>query len=174
MFSWVDIALLHNFNKKQGKFIAHTSIDFPFSLSVPSKIYLVPPKLDIPRTLTLTQYEWQQDAARPTLLLSFEELLDAEVTQSLLGMHCLVSHEDCSITENREYEYLKQYVIVDVSKNFKGKIDHIEYNPAHPLVVVHTDSLKEILIPLVDAYIQNKDENKNILYMNLPKGLIEG
>ena len=173
MYCWEDVAILHSFNKKEGEFVAYSAIDFPFSFSLPCEVCLVPPQLDLPRSLTLSHYEWQENTSRPTLKLQFEESIEPETARALLGLHCLVSSEEFIVTPESDIDYLIDYTIIDEPDRIVGKIDAIKDNPAHPLLVAHAGTEKEILIPFVEDFISSIDEDNKNIYMSLPQGLIE-
>ena len=72
------------------------------------------------------------------------------------------------------------FVVSDESLGEIGSVVRIEENPAHPLLVVARsdsssgeDVSSEALIPLVDAFIVDIDEQKRTISVSLPDGLLD-
>lgn len=53
-----------------------------------------------------------------------------------------------------------------------GEIYDIVENPAHPLFEIKYNG-KSILIPAVEAFIQETDSSQKIIYLSLPEGILD-
>jgi len=71
------------------------------------------------------------------------------------------------------YDYLLGLEVIDTQKGSLGKLkDVIENDNSHAtLLVTYHD--QEVLIPFVDEFIQEINEEENFISVNLPDGLIE-
>lgn len=109
------------------------------------------------------------------LLLKIEEIDNPE-SASILSMKdiYLSTHK---IQNNPEQKQEKKpssligYTIYD-GESMLGIIHHLEKMPKQTLAYIIVDQ-KDIAIPMVDQLIENIDNTKKILYMNLPEGLLD-
>ena len=102
----------------------------------------------------------------------------------LEGHYCLVRNEDLpeGFDESDELQ-LEGYSVLDTSFGKLGRVVRIEENPAHPLMVVdrganegssdEDDGSSELLIPVVDAFIDEINEEERIIYTSIPDGLLD-
>ncbi len=65
---------------------------------------------------------------------------------------------------------LDGFQLFDQNKHFIGYIEGIETYPGHEMLVVNRENC-EILIPLIEEWITNLDEDLRTLQMTLPEGL---
>lgn len=80
-----------------------------------------------------------------------------------------------AITEETEeywWDFLLGYELIMQENQSLGKIDDIIYLPEHELAQVIYQG-KEVLLPLHEDFIAKVDEEKNIIYMDLPNGLLD-
>lgn len=65
-------------------------------------------------------------------------------------------------------EDLVNYKVIDNNNSYN--IKEILYSKAHPIIVLDNNKM----IPYVDEFIIKIDNNNKIVYMNLPKDMLEG
>ena len=90
------------------------------------------------------------------------------------------------------------FAVCDEAQGFLGRVVRIEENPAHPLLVVMREedassiqgqtfedqtnlqdsdnnnaACTEVLIPLIDAFVVDIDENACVIKVSLPDGLLD-
>ncbi|MCP4438261.1 MAG: 16S rRNA processing protein RimM [Aureispira sp.] len=113
-----------------------------------------------------------------TLILKLEEIEDRQAGALLTGKDVYARSEDISISEEEinaddsTYGYLTGYSIVDAELGNLGKIEAIEEYPQQELALLVYKN-QEFLIPLNDAFITGEDEKQQLIYMELPEGLLE-
>ena len=66
---------------------------------------------------------------------------------------------------------LDGFLLYDQHKTLIGNITAIEEYPGHPMLVVNCEN-REILIPLIEDWITNLNEDSRTLHMSLPEGLL--
>lgn len=77
------------------------------------------------------------------------------------------------LTGNKFYYHeVIGYMLSDVNYGEIGEIIGINDSTAQPLFVVKYKD-KEILIPMIDEFIQKVDRNNHLILVDTPKGLIE-
>ncbi|MDO5043373.1 MAG: 16S rRNA processing protein RimM [Slackia sp.] len=108
--------------------------------------------------------------------VEFDKVRDRDTAELLTGSHCLVSYAD--LPENFDEilhtnaEYLDGFLVVDSVLGEIGHIIDVRAMPTQDLLIVEGAS-GEIMIPLVDDFIVEFDDDEHILTMDLPCGLID-
>ncbi|MCU0422893.1 MAG: ribosome maturation factor RimM [Bacteroidia bacterium] len=64
------------------------------------------------------------------------------------------------------------YTVADIHAGIIGKVKAVQEIATQTMLFIE-QSDDEIMIPLVDAYISKVDEEKEIIYMDLPEGLLD-
>ena len=74
MRTWVDVAILAKSRNLDGRFVARAAAGLPFLLEEGDTVSLVPPKLDVPRTVTVSHVVLLDDDRAE---ITFDEVDDA-------------------------------------------------------------------------------------------------
>lgn len=78
------------------------------------------------------------------------------------------------LTGNKFYYHeVMGFEVVDSLRGGLGKLRDIMDNSAQPVMCVAHPSGKEILVPLIDAFLQEVDRENKILRIQAPEGLID-
>ncbi|MEM6963740.1 MAG: ribosome maturation factor RimM [Bacteroidota bacterium] len=113
-------------------------------------------------------------------ILKLEEVDSKESAQPLtskemyLQPHQILNDDDREIILEDElvFEKFVGHTIIDAALGDIGKIEAIIAYPQQEMAVILRDE-KEVLIPLHEDLIQNIDEEKQCIYMDLPEGILE-
>ena len=107
------------------------------------------------------------------LLIRLEKIDSIESAETFIGCDVLISHDDlASLPEDEFYWFQLEGLRVDDSQHGDlGKIVEIFTTPAHDILVVRGPR-GEVLIPVVDAFILNIDEDAKVMHVDLPEGLV--
>ena len=194
MGSWTNIAALLSAKTKEGGLSVKPTEGLPFLLTEGLEVTFVPPLLRFPRSAKVARVE---HPSSDRYLVYFEGIDTRNDAELLEGHFCLVRTSDLPEGfELADERALVGYIVVDALRGTVGKVIRMEENPAHPLLVVlpevgsgsaedddskvlpsesdMTDSAnREVLIPLVDAFIRDVDEEAGILHVSLPDGLLD-
>ncbi len=109
-----------------------------------------------------------------TGFLKFEDVDRAEEARFLTGLPLFIEKKyliDDSVVQNDE-GYYEGFLIVDEFAGNIGIVKYIDTTTDNHLFVLESDG-NEILIPVSEEYIQNIDNDKRMIYMRLPEGLLE-
>ncbi len=79
----------------------------------------------------------------------------------------ILFHEDHQETNNNP---LDEFQLFDQNNQYIGHIKGIESYPGHDMLVLICEN-REILIPFIEEWITNLDEDSRTLQMTLPEGL---
>ena len=170
MRTWVDVAVLAKLRNLDGRFVAHAAAGLPFLLEEGDRVALVPPKLDVPRTVTVSHVVLLDDDRAE---ISFEEVGDAQVANELVGMHCLIKRDLIDAESFEEAPALWEgWPVVDTSLGTIGVLSNVVANTAQTLLEVDRDG-SIVLVPLVDEIVTDIDVDREIIHVDLPKGLLE-
>lgn len=178
MDSWINIAALLSAKTKEGGLFVKATEGLPFLLSNGLEVTFVPPILRFPRSSTVKRIE---EPSPGKYLVYFDDITTRSEAEKLEGHYCLVRKNDLpdNFDETEEVDVVG-FVVSDESLGEIGSVVRIAENPAHPLLVIaRSDSFSgedvssEALIPLVDAFIVDIDEQKRTISVSLPDGLLD-
>ncbi|MBQ2680842.1 MAG: 16S rRNA processing protein RimM [Eggerthellaceae bacterium] len=170
MRTWVDVAVLAKSRNLDGRFVARAAAGLPFLLEEGDSVSLVPPKLDVPRAVTVSHVVLLDDERAE---ISFEEVSDAEIASELVGMHCHIKRDLIDAESFEEAPALWEgWPVVDISLGEIGTLAGVVENTAQTLLEVDRNG-SIVLIPLVDEIVTEIDVDGERIHVNLPKGLLE-
>ena len=130
----------------------------------------MPPVLKLPRSSRITQLDHKGGS---TYLVYFADITSMTDAEKLVGHYCLVRKED--LPEGWDQQSGSAFagvVVFDLAEGQLGSVTRVEENPAHPLLVVDYQG-RNVLIPLVDDFIVNFDEEAATLTLDLPQGMLD-
>ena len=131
MRTWVDVAVLAKSRNLDGRFVARAAAGLPFLLEEGDSVSLVPPKLDVPRAVTVSHVVLLDDERAE---ISFEEVSDAEIASELVGMHCLIKRDLIDAESFEEAPALWEgWPVVDISLGEIGTLAGVVENTAQTL-----------------------------------------
>jgi 16S rRNA processing protein RimM len=107
------------------------------------------------------------------LKLSFEGYESIEKVNEFKGCRVFLTSGRAERAQPDDINNLIGYVVLRQNENIIGEITDIIRNPGQWLLSIVSNSKKEILVPLHDDFIISIDENKKIIIMDIPDGLIE-
>lgn len=187
MGPWTNIAALLSAKTKEGGLSVKPTEGLPFLLTEGMDVTFVPPILRFPRSSKVARVE---HPAPGKYLVYFEKVTTRSDAEELEGHYCLVRTEDLpdDFDESGELQVVG-FLVMDSVFGELGTVARIEENPAHPLLVVEPleeqesfenqkssedqKSFSEVLIPVVDAFIDEIDEDDRIIYVSVPDGLLD-
>lgn len=82
------------------------------------------------------------------------------------------SEEEYEEYETLEFGYLSGFEVRDEDGNFIGKIVRVEEYPHQEMAVVEREG-HEVLMPLVENYFLEIDEEEQVITVDLPEGLLD-
>lgn len=172
----LDIARIVGKKGLEGKLVIRMGDGFPFCLQEGMTLALVPPLIDVPRRVVI---EGLRRTDELEAIVAFGEVTEAVMAERMVGMHCLISHEeahDRHIQREEGYVSESEYIgwtVVDVSKGPIGEIVEILTDRAQPLMSVRTQGGDMKLIPFVEGIIVETDPTTAALSVDCPSGLLD-
>lgn len=163
---WCDICTVR-FRKKFINVCALECTDISFVPEVGLEVFLVPPKIDVPRKLHIGKV----GEFSGSLSVSFQEALTCDVLRELDGMHLIVSEANaCSLKQPENLRFVGWSV-----KNSKTgdilEIDDVIEMPTQLLAISHTGG-RETQIVLHDDLIVDIDDDKQLITLVMPDSFI--
>lgn len=113
-----------------------------------------------------------------TLIMKFEDINTKEDASLFTSKPLFLRREDISLSEEEisdtglEFSYLEGYELHVEELGKVGRIQEVEEYPQQEMARVE-EGEKMFLVPLRDAWILSVDENKKIVVMDLPEGLLD-
>ncbi|MCF0179453.1 MAG: 16S rRNA processing protein RimM [Bacteroidales bacterium] len=124
----------------------------------------------------IKNYRFKTDTS---MLISFEDIDSQEKASEFCGLKLYFDRKCFSDKEAKEYDAAQEeedsfigYTIVDTELGELGKVVFIDDQTANIIFIVENDNKEELMIPAADDLIEEIDDEKNIITMNLPQGLI--
>jgi 16S rRNA processing protein RimM len=108
-----------------------------------------------------------------SLLVKLEGLEDRSVAESLTGSFIYIAVADLPRLSDEDY-YLYRLCRMEArseSGDRIGRIKDVWEMPAHPVLVVESDSGREILIPFIRAFVREVDEEEGRVVLSGSPGL---
>ncbi len=112
------------------------------------------------------------------LLVKLEGVVSRTQAQALAKKKVSLREDDILTEDEREmeveqleYEECKGFMIVDVSEGELGLIQDILDYPQQEMAVIEKGG-KEILIPLIDAFVKEVNKEGKKIIIELPEGLL--
>ena len=109
------------------------------------------------------------------LFIKIEEIVDPESALALVNKEVFLTtssiHSDAFSTINEKQGY-EGYTILDKNETV-GIIEAIELMPQQVIAWVVVVNQKKIAIPLAEGLIQEVDDLKKKIYMDLPEGILD-
>jgi 16S rRNA processing protein RimM len=107
--------------------------------------------------------------------ITFEEITTPEKAKLYSGRELYLSPKDVATyfkKEEGEFEYLIGFTAIDEETGEIGIIEELIENPAQILMQVRSPK-GEILIPLVDDFVVDVNEETKEIILTLPEGLLD-
>ncbi len=103
-------------------------------------------------------------------LVKFEDISSEEEAKSMIGKEIYLPLTFSPEQEDLDSQYVN-FLAIDYTHGPLGKIIDVQKNSAQSLFVINYQQ-KEILIPIVDNYIQSVDVQKKEIVLRTPDGLL--
>ncbi len=96
---------------------------------------------------------------RQMFFVILEMVADRNAATALVGRHVLVEPGNVDFFEE-DADDLSGYSVLDTDGNNIGDVIETLDNPAHPILRMHIKGKGEVLIPFVDAYVDEVDDDE--------------
>ena len=171
---WARVAKLVATQGVKGRFVARSCDGLPFLLEKGLKVHFVPPSLDAPRSATVSD---STHTGGSDWLVSFKGVRGLDAAEILVGSYCVVSRADLPEGFDAGAEHAAEFIvgctIVDEVAGEVGVVEEVREMPTQHLIVARNAAGDEALIPLVDEFLVDFDEEAGVVYMDLPEGLLD-
>ncbi len=174
MQGWRNVAYIASRKGLDGKLLLRHSEAVCGFIKPDMEFALVPPKLDIPRNVTV---ESVSQVSETDSTVIFYEISDIDTAEAVVGMSCLVDsnkYDVPNISQDNLYLDIDGFAVNDVNLGHIGHVIEVEDRLMQPLLhVCLQGSEKEALIPLADEILINVDIDAQEILLECPNGLLE-
>lgn len=110
-----------------------------------------------------------------TALITLEDVKSDTEAKRFKGLDVYFPREYMDENEDIEFtlDFFIGFSIIDEKRGTIGKVIDIDESTINTLFLVEDEHQNEIIIPASDDFVTNIDEEKKILYLDLPEGLID-
>ncbi|MDR2586880.1 MAG: hypothetical protein LBC23_01285 [Coriobacteriales bacterium] len=177
MASYRRIARIIRTKGLAGELVVACAPDVPFCVDEGLRVWVVPPDHDLVRQ-TQVQSVVESGEGGDNLLLTLDGVADRTTAQRLQGRYLLACAEDVGGAQAADTGALGSWgaaasalglSVIDEAAGFLGTIVEERVGAAQTLWVVD-GTAGEVLIPAVDAFICERDEQA--VHVRLPQGLL--
>lgn len=127
----------------------------------------------IPVPFFIEEFTYSTDV---TARVKFEDVNDEIAAARYVNCDVFIPRESLKASDEQPdtatWDYFVGFTVVDEEQGILGVIEEVDESTMNVLFVVRGDD-KEYLIPATEDFISAIDEEKNIIKMVLPEGLIE-
>ena len=173
MRGWMSIAYLAKPKNLNGGLVARGASGLPFVLHPGLTLAVVPPQLDAPRTLTVSEVT---ERAENEALVFFDEVSDLSSAELLAGCELLAREGDIDASVLEEAEALPAWEAGQCTTSARDTWARSWKSPSvRPSLCSRCAAPTggEALIPLVDEFIVDVDEDGRRIDVSLPAGLLD-
>lgn len=110
-----------------------------------------------------------------TALITFENITSETMAKRFQGLDVYFPRkyfEEGTADADYTLDYFIGFSVVNDNKDIVGKIVDVDEKTINTLFLVENETGEEIIIPAADELITEIDNQKKILYVNLPEGLL--
>lgn len=168
MGKYLNAAQVTKARKRMGRLVVQPCDGLPFLLEEGMTVYVVPPSLDVPRTVVLREAVEGEDC-----LVSFEGVDDYADLVEYVGRYLLVARDD--IDEELlggAVPEIDGFRVEDAVFGDLGEIVETLENAFQATLVVEGPR-GEVMIPFVDEFVEDIDEEAGVVFTRIPSGLVE-
>ncbi|OUN71513.1 ribosome maturation factor RimM [Barnesiella sp. An55] len=118
----------------------------------------------------IEEYRFKSDT---TALMKLEDVDTEDDARefSLLDVYFPKSYYDTEVEEEAPSDYFIGFTVIDGERGELGKIVAVDDTTENVLFEIDHDG-RELLVPAVDEFVSDIDEENRRLYMNIPEGLL--
>lgn len=118
--------------------------------------------------VTVVSSRWHKDH----LLVVFEEIVDMTSAERYKGFDILIDKDDIEELEEGFYAYeLIGFRVVDETGRALGIVKQIEETKANDVIRIERSGLRDLLVPFVDAFVLEIDEEERCMTIQWMEGL---
>ena len=168
MGKFVNVAQITKARKRQGRLVVQPCDGLPFLLEKGMTAHIVPPSLDVPRTVVVSDAVEGEDC-----VVSFKGISEYPQLVEYVGRYLLVSRDDIDedLLEG-DVPDVMDFAVQDVQFGDLGQVVDM-LQSAFQATLVLDGPYGEVMIPLVDEFIEDIDFEAQIISTAIPSGLLE-
>lgn len=168
MRKFVKVARIAKVRKRQGRLVVQCCDGLPFLLEAGMTAHVVPPSLDVPRTVVLSEAQEEVDC-----VVAFQGVTDYADLVEYVGRYLLVARDEL------DEEALQAapaaalgFDVVDARFGGLGRLVEVLDNGFQATLVV--EGIRgQMLVPAVDEFIEHIDFDRGSIRTRVPDGLVD-
>lgn len=169
MSAFARVAYIAKTRNLEGSVVASSADGLPFLLCEGMEVHFVPPSLRGPRCARVSFVQQLKDDSYEVAFEGIDSIDDAEL---IAGCYCLADSDSLpEIDPSDDPRMLLDFSVQDSEFGDLGLVEEVMLTPAQAILVV-TGPYGEIMIPVVDEFIDGIDADSSIIETSIPKGLL--
>lgn len=155
----------------KGEFGVRTQVPYPEQLLDLDRIYLSG-DFGMLQPYSIRSSRLDLQGNRQTFFVNLEMVADRNAASALLGKEIFIEAGRLDL-EEEDPDDLSGYRILDMKGNPIGEVIETMENPAHPILRTRIDGKGEVLIPFVEAFVYEIDDDESTVTVVDIEGLLE-
>lgn len=152
----------------KGDVLATLDVDAPSAYAQMDSVLVLEKK-------SLVPYFLERVEIRPNGAVLHFENMGLDEAEKMVGRELYLPLDILPpLTGNQFYFHeVKGFEVVDADKGVLGVLREIMDNGPQPVLCIDHVSGKEILVPLIDAFLERVERGERRLYIHAPEGLVD-
>lgn len=115
-----------------------------------------------------------QNAGKGAFLLEIEDCLDRTAAEQLQGLYVFALRKELPPLPSDE-AYLEDLIGCEIvqENEILGVVTQIQIAAGQDLLLVRCSHAKQVMIPLIPAFVTKFDIEKRLIFVQIPEGLLE-
>lgn len=169
MSAFARVARIAKTRNLEGSVVANGADGLPFLLCEGMKVHFVPPTLRGPRAASVAQIKYLKEDAYEVFFDGIESIDEAE---KIVDCYCLARKEDLPELDVFDVpQRLIGHSVVDGNFGELGVVADVLVNSAQAVLVVEGNH-GEVMIPIVDEFVVDFDEEQEAIFVSIPESLL--
>ena len=155
----------------KGEFGVRTQVPFPEQLLDLDTIY-ISGDFGMLQPYTIRSSRVDLQGKRQTFFVFLEMVADRNAATALMGKEVFIETGQLDLEED-DPDDLTGYRVLDIAGNGIGEVLETIDNPAHPILRTRINGSGEVLIPFVEAFVYEIDDDEATVTVVDIEGLLE-
>jgi 16S rRNA processing protein RimM len=155
----------------KGEFGVRTQVPYPEQLLDLDRLY-ISGDFGMLQPYSIRSSRMDLQGKRQTFFVFLEMVADRNAASAMMGKEIFIEAGRIDLEED-DPDNLTGYRVIDMEGNAIGEVLETMENPAHPILRTRINGKGEVLIPFVEAYVYEIDDDEATVTVVDIEGLLE-
>lgn len=155
----------------KGEFGVRTQVPYPEQLLDLDKVY-ISGDFGMLQPYSIRSSRLDLKGSRQTFFVFLDMVADRNAASAMMGKEIFIETGQLDLEED-DPDNLTGYRVLDMGGNAIGEVLETMENPAHPILRTRIEGKGEVLIPFVEAFVYEIDDDETTVTVVDIEGLLE-